>query len=162
MTKMTYTLVGQVRLELFMKNATVNNVATQFGLSYKAVRRIKECDAYHTLFTRFVNGRPTNEIIEHPFQKTRLNKWLSTKARRLKTTVNHIMELIIKSGGNCYFCNTALILGPQKGRPKNKTLLCIDHDHTTGKVRGVVCGSCNLRLGKYDSAFGRMVLNYLR
>ena len=27
--------------------------------------------------------------------------------------------------------------------------LCVDHDHTSGKTRGVLCNSCNTVLGKY-------------
>jgi hypothetical protein len=39
----------------------------------------------------------------------------------------------------------------------------VDHDHTTGKVRGILCGTCNpcIGLGKDDSAVLRRLADYL-
>lgn len=57
----------------------------------------------------------------------------------------------------------------QKGLCKicNKTWhrkLWVDHDHVTGKVRGLVCSSCNVVVGYYekDSTLYLKVAEYLR
>lgn len=55
---------------------------------------------------------------------------------------------------NCHLCNRSLT---------NKKV-CIDHDHQTGLVRGILCSSCNISLGVFgDNIEGLMkVIEYLR
>lgn len=46
-------------------------------------------------------------------------------------------------GGRCEICG---------GEPKGGAPLFIDHDHLSGKVRGLLCSKCNLRIGWIERA----------
>jgi hypothetical protein len=58
-------------------------------------------------------------------------------------TVDDYSRLFTKQGGRCAIC----------GRPETATRggktkwLAVDHDHETGKVRGLLCQTCNSALG---------------
>ena len=56
-------------------------------------------------------------------------------------TIAEYDELLVRQDGKCAICKL----------PPDKKRLCIDHDHKTGKVRGLLCDRCNLLLGRvYD------------
>lgn len=46
--------------------------------------------------------------------------------------------------GRCALCGTD---NPSNKRQKT---WCIDHDHVTGRVRGLLCMGCNLSIGWYE------------
>jgi hypothetical protein len=48
-------------------------------------------------------------------------------------------EMILNQEGRCKICG------------KKTSKLVIDHDHVTGKVRGMLCHGCNTMLGKYET-----------
>jgi Recombination endonuclease VII len=51
---------------------------------------------------------------------------------------NDYNDLLREQHGKCAICSKP---------PKGDRNLCIDHNHNTGKIRGLLCQSCNLILG---------------
>lgn len=74
-------------------------------------------------------------------------------------SVEEYDALLHQQGGVCAIC----------GRPETKhnqhgpCRLAVDHDHETGRVRGLLCSECNTGLGKFkdDETLIRRALDYL-
>jgi len=81
-----------------------------------------------------------------------LNRARASK-RRYGITLEQVEQLRIKQGGRCALC----------GEPPSAKGLCVDHDHATGRVRGLLCNGCNVGLGYLgDTAEGlRRALRYV-
>lgn len=66
------------------------------------------------------------------------------KKRKYKTTArvvkHHIMTIT-----ECQICGTGV--EHRNGGVSNPKMACIDHDHETGKIRGVLCSPCNTAEG---------------
>lgn len=60
-------------------------------------------------------------------------------------------EMLKNQGNECAIC---------KGKSTRRAMN-IDHNHTTGKVRGLLCDGCNLKLGFVENSFFEKALQYL-
>lgn len=60
------------------------------------------------------------------------------RVKRYGLTVERYDEMVAAQGGNCLICEKP---------PRDGAQLAVDHDHTTGTVRGLLCRPCNLAIG---------------
>lgn len=67
-------------------------------------------------------------------------------------------EMLMAQNGACPICDVPLNTSGRRGAPDR---LVIDHDHTTGRVRGLLCARCNLFVGQFEAKLGRRILLYL-
>ena len=72
-------------------------------------------------------------------------------------SLEQLNEMKARSGGYCEICGIA-----EKDAPKG-ALHC-DHDHSTGKPRGMLCMHCNQALGKFkdDVSILSKAIEYLK
>lgn len=92
-------------------------------------------------------------------EKRKRNKHINTlrdKVYRLRNqyrmTFSEFEEMRIKQKSRCLICQGILF------RPH------IDHNHSTGKIRGLLCGQCNVGIGffKEDAAILRRAIKYIK
>jgi hypothetical protein len=74
--------------------------------------------------------------------------------RRYGLRLGEYEQLFASQGGVCAICGNA----PAKG------VLCVDHSHTTGEVRGLLCHKCNRLLGLFNEQIQVLesAIRYLR
>ena len=63
-------------------------------------------------------------------------------------TMNDYNDILLKQGGGCAICGKMeQIVLKENGK---STRLSIDHNHSTGKVRGILCRKCNMGIGQFN------------
>jgi len=67
-------------------------------------------------------------------------------------TVQQYEEMLKSQNGLCACCGQP----PPTGRR-----LCVDHDHKTGKIRGLLCDGCNVTTGYLESPRVELCQAYL-
>ena len=74
-------------------------------------------------------------------------------------TLEQYAELHKKQNGLCKICNQRT-----QGRGAAKNNLAVDHDHETGKIRGLLCSHCNTGLGLFrdNPELLKIAINYLK
>ena len=78
------------------------------------------------------------------------HKKLEHKVAKYGMSAEDYLQLLSEQGGVCAICKQA---------PKSISL-AVDHDHTTGAVRGLLCAPCNRHVGYFERV-GEAVQRYL-
>lgn len=76
------------------------------------------------------------------------------KFREWGITEDRYRDILVSQGGGCAICAGLCVSGRQ---------LAVDHDHETGKIRGLLCARCNNGLGNFtdNSALLLRAASYL-
>lgn len=76
------------------------------------------------------------------WQRANPDKRLAQVLRKYGITVDEYRTMLVEQDGGCAICEAPIADG-------RGTRLHIDHCHESGAARGLLCGSCNLGLGKF-------------
>lgn len=92
------------------------------------------------------NRKRASEIASKAYHKNKdeinRKRRISYLSKVYNLTLEDYNNLLLKQNNSCYICGK-LHIDTQKG-------LHIDHDHLTGKIRGLLCSNCNGSLGWYE------------
>ncbi len=92
------------------------------------------------------DGRRTNKFCRECHKKACNKRWHSrswldrwaSRGPKYGVTKEHLMQLYKNQQGKCAVCLE---------EPKTARSLHVDHCHSTGKVRGLLCHGCNTGIG---------------
>jgi len=114
---------------------------------WRALRERKEAEAVEE------RAKKERQRIRELKEETRKRiQTIESRIRNLKNnygiTVEYYKELFIQQGGECAIC--------RKPQSEFNYPLHVDHDHQTGKVRGLLCSGCNTGLGHFEKLHKEM------
>lgn len=101
------------------------------------------------------NALPREWARKNPERRKEINRNCRLK-KQYGITIEDYNAMLDSQGGGCAICSA---------RPEtiHHGTLCVDHDHETGAVRGILCDRCNRAIGllKDDPARVAAMLQYL-
>ena len=123
-------------------------------IAWAKIRNVRpERRLVRKLYKKSVKGKLAEEKYRMSHKKM-INKriWKRNLKIRYGITEDNYKELLKKQVGKCAICD------------KKEAILNIDHNHKTGRVRGLLCGSCNRALGlmKDNAEFLVKAIDYLK
>lgn len=73
--------------------------------------------------------------------------WHLTNKYQMDTVDFECLWIAFK--GKCGICGCDMVM-PQNRQGQTMQTVAVDHDHATGRVRGLLCNRCNKGLGMFD------------
>lgn len=118
------------------KTCNTTKPLSDFGLLRGKPRHIcKDCRKIESK-QWYENNKDRKKELSKQYKHIKKDKDLQTTYGINLATYN---TMLVEQGCRCKIC--------QKPQGDLKRALCVDHDHNTGKVRGLLCDTCNRSLG---------------
>lgn len=117
-------------------------VVTDNGLSWSStVKQMHELDASAAgIAEQIARAAAEEQAREAAIPKP------SEKERRFGLPAGAYEAMLLEQGGTCAICR----------EPPSAKALAVDHDHNTGRVRGLLCHQCNTGLGHFRDDLNRL------
>ncbi len=117
----------------------------------------KRKEHYRKNVQQYVNR--SYEWRKENFPKRQLEQKKRQLLQKYNLTFEQYTGMFEQQDGKCKICGLFLSLLPSTEIPS----ACVDHCHSTGKVRGLLCYSCNLMLGhaRDDTHILQKAMDYL-
>lgn len=91
------------------------------------------------------------KIKKREYRENNPDKWRNRNLiKNYNITLNQYNQILIKQNYTCYICKK-----PESS--KRNTKLCVDHCHTTNKIRSLLCNNCNRALGLLKEDFNSLL-----
>ena len=109
------------------------------------MKRCSTCKVYLSKDS-FHKNKSSKDGLQNCCIKCHTNKYVLPyhRMKKYKIDSNTYENMINKTNNTCCICGA-------KGEDERRSLH-IDHCHKTGKIRGLLCESCNLGLGKFKDS----------
>lgn len=126
------------KLEKDIEEFTIRQTGDRMG---QPVAWCKGCNA--EVSTAYQRQRIAND----PSLYRRVD-WPSKLKRYYGITVEDYYRILAEQGGGCALCGSMTPeVGNRKYKKNVRIAFDVDHDHKTGKVRGLLCTRCNRLVG---------------
>ncbi len=89
------------------------------------------------------NPQKVKESLKNSYKRHRVKRSYENLLKHYGISPKEYVEMLEKQKNVCFICAKAEV-STYRGVVKR---LAVDHDHTTGKVRALLCSSCNLAVG---------------
>lgn len=130
------------------------------GEAVRAVKRKADLQRINAVRKKWRDAHPGHNRSNHKAWRDRNREHVNRESkladmrRRYGMSPTDVEAMSIAQKGLCAACG---------GPPDDQRPLMIDHDHITGAVRGMLCNSCNLTLGRSRESVIRLsgLITYL-
>lgn len=136
-------------------------------------KKKKSKDGYHS-YCRICTAKKNKEWVQNNKEQQALSckNWYSKNKEKANLSgtnwhyktnygisYQQFLDLATKQGNICLICKRDLTF-----LEKKDSRAVLDHCHTTGKIRGVLCNSCNTALGKFKDSIDILqnAISYLK
>ncbi len=126
----------------------------------------KEC--YNEKESKAKKNRPIDAKVEaqkryRSTEKYRETAWASHIKRKYNITLEEYESYLISQNYSCKICNSKKANRNWKEKQQRIDLF-IDHCHTTGKIRGLLCNKCNIGIAMFSDNLDTLAnaMSYLK